>query len=57
MGQVIDEHSWGVGAPRSEAVKVHLKNGWVKFKSGDGLWAVNSMSGWTVTATATTGSR
>ena len=43
MGQVIDEHSWGVGAPRSDSVKVHLKNGWVEFKSSDGLWAVNSM--------------
>ncbi|MCA0251813.1 MAG: class A beta-lactamase-related serine hydrolase [Actinobacteria bacterium] len=43
MGEVIDEHSWGVGAPRSETVKVHLKNGWVKFESSDGLWAVNSM--------------
>ena len=43
MGEVIDEHSWGVGAPRSETVKVHLKNGWVEFKSSDGLWAVNSM--------------
>lgn len=43
MGKVIDDHSWGVGAPRSETVKVHLKNGWVKFESSDGLWAVNSM--------------
>ena len=43
MGLVIDEHSWGVGAPRSESVKVHLKNGWVKFESSDGLWAVNSI--------------
>ena len=43
MGQVIKEHSWGVGAPRSETVKVHLKNGWVQFQSSDGLWAVNSM--------------
>lgn len=43
MGKVIDEHSWGVGAPRSATVKVHLKNGWVEFKSSDGLWAVNSM--------------
>lgn len=43
MGQVIDDHAWGVGAPRSETVEVHLKNGWVKFESSDGLWAVNSM--------------
>ncbi|MGC4152038.1 MAG: serine hydrolase [Propionicimonas sp.] len=43
MGEVIDEHAWGVGAPRSETVKVHLKNGWVQFQSSDGLWAVNSM--------------
>ncbi|MEA4943485.1 MAG: serine hydrolase [Propionicimonas sp.] len=43
MGQVIDEHAWGVGAPRSATVKVHLKNGWVQFQSSDGLWAVNSM--------------
>lgn len=43
MGQVIDEHSWGVGAPRSDSVTVHLKNGWVQFESSDGLWAVNSM--------------
>ena len=25
------------------SVQVHLKNGWVQFKSTDGLWAVNSM--------------
>lgn len=43
MGQVIDEHAWGVGAPRSETVEAHLKNGWVKFESSDGLWAVNSV--------------
>jgi hypothetical protein len=24
-------------------VNVHLKNGWVQFKSSDNLWAVNSM--------------
>lgn len=33
----------GVGAPKSDQVAVHLKNGWVQFKSTDGLWAVNSM--------------
>lgn len=43
MGKVIDEHAWGVGAPRSAAVAVHLKNGWVQFQSSDGLWAVNSI--------------
>lgn len=43
MGEVIDEQAWGVGAPRSASVAVHLKNGWVQFQSSDGLWAVNSM--------------
>lgn len=43
MGKVIDEHAWGVGAPRSSGVAVHLKNGWVQFQSSDGLWAVNSI--------------
>lgn len=43
MGQVEDDQTWGVGAPKSDTVKVHLKNGWVQFKSTDGLWAVNSM--------------
>ena len=43
MGQVIDDQAWGVGAPRSADVSVHLKNGWVQFQSSDGLWAVNSI--------------
>lgn len=43
MGQVEDDQTWGVGQPKSGTVKVHLKNGWVQFKSTDGLWAVNSM--------------
>lgn len=43
MGQVEDDQTWGVGAPKSASVKVHLKNGWVQFKSTDNLWAVNSM--------------
>jgi len=43
MGQVQDDQTWGVGAPKSGTVQVHLKNGWVQFKSSDGLWAVNSM--------------
>lgn len=43
MGQVEADQAWGVGAPRSAQVQVHLKNGWVQFKSTDGLWAVNSM--------------
>jgi hypothetical protein len=43
MGQVINDQTWGVGQPKSASVAVHLKNGWVQFKSSDGLWAVNSM--------------
>ena len=43
MGRVEDSQAWGVGAPRSETVGVHLKNGWVQFESTDGLWAVNSI--------------
>lgn len=43
MGQVQDDQAWGVGAPRSSEVTVHLKNGWVQFQSSDGLWAVNSV--------------
>lgn len=43
MGQVEDDQTWGVGAPRSDSVATHLKNGWVQFKSTDNLWAVNSM--------------
>ncbi len=43
MGQVVDDQAWGVGAPRSSEVAVHLKNGWVQFQSSDGLWAVNSV--------------
>ena len=43
MGRVIDDQAWGVGAPKSPTVSVHLKNGWVQFKSTDNLWAVNSM--------------
>lgn len=34
---------WGVGTKRSDDVAVQMKNGWVEFKSSDGLWAVNSM--------------
>jgi len=43
MGEVEDDQTWGVGAPKSSTVQVHLKNGWVQFKSTDNLWAVNSM--------------
>jgi hypothetical protein len=43
MGQVQDDQTWGVGAPKSASVSVHLKNGWVQFQSSDGLWAVNSI--------------
>ncbi len=43
MGQVQDDQTWGVGQPKSASVQVHLKNGWVQFKSTDNLWAVNSM--------------
>ena len=43
MGDVIPDQTWGVGQPRSSSVAVHLKNGWVQFRSTDGLWAVNSM--------------
>lgn len=45
MGQVEDDQTWGVGQPKfkSNNVVVHLKNGWVQFKSTDNLWAVNSM--------------
>jgi hypothetical protein len=43
MGQVEDDQTWGVGQPKSATVNVHLKNGWVQFKSSDGLWAVNSI--------------
>ena len=43
MGEVEDDQTWGVGQPKSDTVAVHLKNGWVQFRSTDGLWAVNSM--------------
>jgi beta-lactamase class A len=43
MGQVIPDQTWGIGAPKADEVGVHLKNGWVQFKSSDNLWAVNSM--------------
>ncbi len=43
MGQVIPDQTWGIGQPKSADVGVHLKNGWVQFKSTDNLWAVNSM--------------
>ena len=49
MGDVIPDQTWGVGVPRVVSsdvnlkVDVHLKNGWVQFKSTDNLWAVNSM--------------
>ncbi len=35
--------TWGVGHDRGDDVAVQMKNGWVEFKSSDGLWAVNSM--------------
>jgi len=34
---------WGIGTRRGGDVQVQTKNGWVQFKSSDGLWAVNSM--------------
>jgi hypothetical protein len=43
MGNVIPDQTWGVGQPKADKVEVHLKNGWVQFKSSDNLWAVNSM--------------
>lgn len=43
MGKVEDDQTWGVGQPKASDVQVHLKNGWVQFKSTDNLWAVNSM--------------
>lgn len=49
MGDVIADQTWGVGQPKFDSddvnlkVEVHLKNGWVQFKSTDNLWAVNSM--------------
>jgi hypothetical protein len=43
MGQVEDDQTWGVGQPKSASIAVHMKNGWVQFKSSDNLWAVNSM--------------
>ncbi|MDR3070735.1 MAG: class A beta-lactamase-related serine hydrolase [Propionibacteriaceae bacterium] len=49
MAEVKEDQTWGVGTPRlnaetaKDALEVHLKNGWVQFKSSDGLWAVNSM--------------
>lgn len=43
MGQVVADQTWGIGQPKSAEVGVHLKNGWVQFKSTDNLWAVNSM--------------
>ena len=43
MGQVEADQTWGVGAPLSNTVHVQMKNGWVQFKSSDGLWAVNSL--------------
>lgn len=42
MSKVVPEQSWGVGHPRSADVRVQMKNGWVQFVTGDGLWAVNS---------------
>lgn len=35
--------TWGVGHDRGDHVAVQMKDGWVEFKSSDGLWAVNSM--------------
>lgn len=35
--------TWGVGHDKGDHVEVQMKNGWVEFKSSDGLWAVNSM--------------
>lgn len=48
MGRVDASQRWGVGHPtRQDAtasdVKARMKNGWVEFRSTDGLWAVNSM--------------
>lgn len=43
MGQVEDDQTWGVGEPKALDTAVHVKNGWVQFKSSDNLWAVNSM--------------
>lgn len=48
MGRVDASQRWGVGHPtRQDAtasrVKARMKNGWVEFRSSDGLWAVNSM--------------
>ncbi len=48
MGRVVPSQRWGVGQPstlESNSGKVHvaMKNGWVEFKSSDGLWAVNSI--------------
>lgn len=43
MGRVRSDQTWGVGAPMSDTVAAHLKNGWVQFVSSDGLWAVNSL--------------
>lgn len=48
MSRVTSSQRWGVGSPTlqpglSGRVKVEMKNGWVEFKSSDGLWAVNSI--------------
>lgn len=43
MRKTNPEHIWGIGTERGGDVRVQMKNGWVQFKSSDGLWAVNSM--------------
>ncbi|MFV0406690.1 MAG: serine hydrolase [Propioniciclava sp.] len=43
MGRTNAEQTWGVGHDRGSDVTVHMKNGWVQFKSTDNLWAVNSI--------------
>ncbi len=48
MSRVVSSQRWGVGQPTTDAsvtgrVKAEMKNGWVEFKSSDGLWAVNSI--------------
>lgn len=48
MSRVTASQRWGVGQPSTDKalagqVKVEMKNGWVEFKSSDGLWAVNSI--------------
>ena len=37
------EIHWNGGMTVEDIHDLHLKNGWVQFKSSDGLWAVNSI--------------